>query len=298
MSWRIVLILKPCRLSLKNNQLIYSPNDEFGNETKIPLEDISSIIIETEQTTITSRLLSEIAENNISIITTNSSHTPNGIFLPYMQYYKQTEIAFLQQEWTEPFKKKLWQKIIQQKILNSSYVIKGEDKDLYKHLNNLSKNVLSGDTTNIEAQAAKKYWEVFYPNFRRNSNTKVNSALNYGYSILRSIIAKNLSARGFVGCFGVHHCNKDNPFNLADDIIEPFRAFVDYRIKNIFLIDSNDDSLTPVEKQKIIEIMFFEVSYDKQNYSILYTIELFVENLINISRTKDLKKLTLPEFPK
>lgn len=110
MGWRIILITKPCKLSFKNSQLIYQSRDEEG--LQVPLDNINAIVIDTKQINITGYLLSEIAENKIVILTTTQNHTPNGIFLPYMQYYKNADTAFLQKDWSEPFKKRLWQKIV------------------------------------------------------------------------------------------------------------------------------------------------------------------------------------------
>jgi len=296
MSWRIILITKSCRLSFKSNQLIYQPQDE--DELQVPLDDISAIVIDTEQVNITGYLLSKIADNKITLITTDASHTPNGIFLPYMQYYKNAETAFLQRDWSEAFKKRAWQKIVQQKIQNQAHVIKNFNKDLYKYLIGLSKDVSSGDISNIEGRAAKEYWQVYYENFIRHSNSKVNSALNYAYMITRSLIAKNLSALGFITCFGLHHCNTYNAFNLADDIIEPFRGIIDYKVRLMYQKDEKDNKLSIEEKQKLIEIMFYEVDYGGQNYSIMYTTQLIAENLLNITKTGEAKNIVLPTFPK
>src|SRR5574344_1342630 len=140
MAWRIILITKPCKLSFKNNQLVYQPQDE--GELQVPLEDISAIVVDTPQINISRYLLSEIANNKIAVLTTDNSHTPNGIFLPYMQYYKNAETAFLQKDWSEPFKKRAWQKIVQQKIKNQALAIKNTNTNLYKYLINLSNEVL------------------------------------------------------------------------------------------------------------------------------------------------------------
>lgn len=296
MSWRIILITKPCKISFKNRQLVYQAENEA--ELQVPLEDISAIVIDTEQINITGYLLTEIANNKIALLTTDSSHTPNGIFLPYMQYYKNANTAFLQKDWSEPFKKKLWQKIVQQKIKNQACVIQNTNPTLYKHLNNLASKVLSGDTSNIEGLAAKEYWQSYYKGFIRHSNTKVNSALNYTYMIIRSLITKNISASGFIPCFGIHHCNYYNSFNLADDLIEPFRGIVDYKVKQLYIEDSTDTDLTTEEKQKLIEIMFYEIDYGNKNYNLMYTVQLMVENLLNITKNNNCKDLILPTFSK
>ena len=294
MSWRIILITKPCRLLTKNKQLIYQPKDEA--ELKVPLEDICAIVLDTKEVSISGYLLSEIAENKIAVFTVDFSHIPNGIFLPYMKYYRNSETAFLQNAWTEPFKKRVWQKIIQQKVVNQAYNIKNVNNDKYKYLIHLSKNISSGDLENIEGLSAREYWKCYYPNFVRHSATKINSALDYAYSIVRGIIAKNLVSYGFIPCFGLHHCNTFNSFNLADDMIEPFRGFVENRVKNLYFEDSNDTNLSPKEKQELIKIMFYEVKYDNKYYSIQYTIQLLVENLLVITKSNNAKNINLPTF--
>ena len=294
MSWRIILITKACKLSILNNQLVYKQENE--EELQVPLEDISAIVFDTKQINITGYLLSQIAENKISILTTNDSHIPNGIFLPYISYYKNSDTVYLQQQWSEPFKKKLWQKIIIQKIINQALSIKDTNLETYKYILNLSNKVLSGDTKNIEALSASEYFRVFYNNFKRHSKTKINSALNYSYSIIRSLLAKNISAIGFIPCFGIHHCNKLNSFNLVDDMIEPFRPIIDYNIKQIYKNDYSDTELTTKEKAKLIEIMFYEISYNNENYNIMYTTQLVAENLLNITKTNNPKNIILPTF--
>ena len=115
--------------------------------------------------------------------------------------------------------------------------------------------------------------------------------------ITRSLLAKNISAIGFIGCFGLHHCNTYNAFNLADDLIEPFRGIIDYRVRKLYSEDTKDNSLTVEEKQKLIEIMFYEVDYGGQNYNMMYATQLIVENLLNITKSGEAKNIILPTFP-
>ena len=116
--------------------------------------------------------------------------------------------------------------------------------------------------------------------------------------ITRSLIAKNLSALGFITCFGLHHCNMYNSFNLADDLIEPFRGIIDFRVKKLYDIDDKDNTLTIEDKQKLIEIIFYEVNYGGQNYNMMYATQLLTENLLNITKNNEAKNFILPTFPK
>ncbi|GMO61740.1 MAG: type II CRISPR-associated endonuclease Cas1 [Rickettsiales bacterium] len=290
MSWRIINISKTCRLSINNRQLVYEPKDD--DKLEVPLDEIAVIVLDTKEVLISGYCLSEFASQGVALITTDSTHIPNGIFLSQQQYYKNSDTAFLQKDMTEPLKKRLWQKIIQQKIKNSSVVL--NDKTLL----NFVEQCQSGDPTNIEGQVAARYFATFFENFKRHSETKINSALNYGYIIVRSCIARSLTALGFVPSFGLHHCNKLNAFNLADDLLEPFRSFVDMQIKIMYKEDNLDTNLSKSEKQQILSLLVKEVSFNDKNYTILDTTKLICDSLLQCLKDGDAKNFELPKFSK
>lgn len=231
MSWRTVVVSNPCRLSLKNRSLFVEPYS--GESASLPLSDISALILESREVILTAALLSAIADEGIALFSCDASHTPNGVFVPFASHSRHTKAAKIQRDWSEPFKKRAWQKIIKSKITNQSFVLSHiGNLEASKRLKNLAAKTPSNDETNTEAQAAKIYWGALFRDFRRGSLEEDvrNSALNYGYAIIRGIIARSIAGAGLIGAFGIRHDNELNAFNLADDLIEPFRPFVDMRV--------------------------------------------------------------------
>ena len=292
MSWRIVNVSKPCKLSVKNSQLVYETQEE--EKITLPLEDISIILLESPQIILTSYLIAQLAEYNIVLFSCDDKHIPSGVFNSFCQHSRNTEIAFLQSEWSEPFKKRLWQQIVKQKIMNQFIVLKelkGFDELFY-----LVDKVQSGDVTNVESYAARLYWNNLFDEFKRHAGGKKNSALNYGYAILRGVITRYIAAAGLIPCFGLHHCNKLNAFNLADDIIEPFRPFVD---KVVFenLIDENEkEELSKEDKIQLIQVLMKQCKYKEEHISVLKACENVCFSLASHSKSKDYNNFELPAF--
>ena len=298
MGWRTIIISKPSKISLKNHNFLYSPNE--GDEVVVSLIDISVIIFETHQVTVTSALLSRMAEENILVFSCDKKHTPNGIFTPFHQHSRFSLMVHLQTKWSEPFKKRVWQQIIQQKILNQATVLKqlGKQKE-YKELLNISNRVKSGDSQNVESHGAKVYFAYLFQNFsRRDVSDWRNSALNYGYSIIRGVVARDLSASGLIPALGLHHKNQLNSFNLADDLIEPFRAFVDIEVDTIQK-DENIPKLFELKfnhKIRLVEILQKTVFIDEEKCTLLNSVSIIVNSLIRATKENDSKNLKLPRF--
>lgn len=298
MGWRTIIISKPSKISLKNHNFFYSPID--AKDIVVPINDISVIILETHQVTITSALLSRLADENILIFSCNKKHTPNGVFTPFHQHSRYSLMIHLQTKWSEPFKKRIWQQIIKQKITNQSKVLKkiGKARES-QELINISQRVKSGDSENLESYSAKIYFSYLFKSFnRRDVSDWRNSALNYGYSIIRGVIARNLSASGLIPALGIHHKNQLNAFNLADDLIEPFRAFVDYEVFKIF---SNDNlpkihELTFEHKIKLVEILQKTVFFENEKYTMLNASNIMVNSLVSMTKNSEQKKLNTPKF--
>ena len=225
MGWRSIVITQPTKLSIKNKQLKITQDEEWS----IPVEDISSIILETPQINISSKVMSLIADNKIVMYSCNDKHLPNGVFIPFASHSRELKVLKGQLDSTESFKKRCWQKIIIRKILNQSEVLRICDKNVMsEYLKKLSQNVNSGDKENKEAIAAKEYFiTLFGKDFNRNYENIYNTALNYGYSIIRGAIARSIATYGYIQSIGIHHKSELNNYNLADDFIEPFRPIVD-----------------------------------------------------------------------
>jgi CRISPR-associated protein Cas1 len=227
MSWRCVVISQPGYLKLKELALIVEQNQDA---VRVPLEDISVILLDSPQITLTAPLLSACAEHQIVVITTADNHHPNGMLLPYSPHSRSLRVLRQQLALSQPRKKRLWQTIIKQKIANQASVLYRVDQTTAaRKLMRLSLEVRSGDPDNKEASAAQYYFSALYGStFTRKQQSFQNAALNYGYAVIRAVLAKYLVGYGFITPVGLHHCSEQNAFNLVDDLIEPFRVFVDW----------------------------------------------------------------------
>ena len=263
-----------CKMSCADNKFIISGE----KEAKFPLEDINSIVIENIQSTISTILLTRLAEANIAVYLCDERHLPAALLLPYNQYYSQRRIYNLQINAKKPLLKQLWQTIIKQKISNQAENLKlaGNKNDSGK-LIELSKQVQSDDSTNIESISARLYFKaLFGKDFDRRSDNGINSCLNYGYAIIRGLIARSLVANGFMTFLGIHHCNELNNFNLVDDLIEPYRPIVDRIVvrENLTNIDTNT-------KKALLNLNNFDVAIDGKKQLLPRSIEILVDSLIN-----------------
>ena len=218
MGYRNIVIQNDASLSTLNKQLII----RTAGEHKIPLEDINAVLLENRQSTITTTVLSDFAQNGITVYICDKKHMPSGVLFPFAQYSRQLGIIKLQDQLTIPAKKRLWQQIIVAKIANQGLCAR------YCHLDNeadyleeLSGKVNTGDNTYLEATAAAYYFKkIFGESFSRQDEVDGrNSGLNYGYAILRGNIARLLAVYGFFPSYGIYHRSELNAFNLADDII-------------------------------------------------------------------------------
>jgi CRISPR-associated protein Cas1 len=257
-----------------------------------PIEDISSIILETHRATLTSALLANIAENNIVLFTCDERHLPNGIFIPLNGYCRELGKLKEQMEVSEPFRKRCWQKVIECKIQNQAFCLHYHKKEGREELAALSKQVESGDPGNIEGVAAKQYFgNLFGKGFTRNQPNAINGALDYGYSIVRGIIARELVVHGFEPELGIHHCNDLNRFNLADDFVEPFRPLVDMWVYENIRLDFEKE-----QKKDILKIISLDLQIKRKKQSLANSIRIMTESFSLACGTKDFGKLELPEL--
>lgn len=277
MSWRNILISNPAKLRCENNSLIIEQDCKYH----VPLEDISSIVIDCPQVIMTQPVLSFCADRGIAIYTTNIKHIPNGVFLSFSTHSKATKLLKSQLSVSKPLQKRIWSQLVNRKILNQAICLElsslQEEADYMKQL---ATKIRSGDPDNIEARAAAYYFKnLFNVSFSRNDEENmINGCLNYGYSIIRGEIARRLVAHGLDTHIGLFHNNLGNSFNLADDLIEPYRAVVDLFTKQY--IESSYDERLP--KSQLIELLYNEVSTPKGNMSVSQSIEILVESYVRI----------------
>ncbi|MDP3936291.1 MAG: type II CRISPR-associated endonuclease Cas1 [Alphaproteobacteria bacterium] len=295
MSWKIALFQNRVELRLTADQLSIT---QEGQMTLLPLQDLCAIVLETPQITLTSALLSKLNAHNVALITCNEKHIPNGILLGFHQHSRQTEVTQLHINMGHPLKKQLWKRIIQQKVHNQAYAVHPYSKDHSKRINRLALTIKSGDKENIEAQAAKIYWQkIFYQGYRRHGGCIIDMGLNYAYSVIRAMIARCISAFGLIPSLGVHHCNQLNAFNLSDDLIEPFRplidAFVKERITDEHMLLSE---LSPLTRKELASIGFAPCEMNQKTYEIATAIDEMCQSFLRALREKDPKLLYLPSF--
>lgn len=291
MSWRSVVITQPTKLSVRNRQLKITQDEEWS----IPIEDISSIVLETPQISISSKVMSMMADSKVIMYSCDDKHLPNGIFIPFTSHSRELKIIKSQLECSECFKKRCWQSIVIRKILNQAEVLRLCKKELMsEHLNNISKNVNSGDTTNKEAIAAKGYFSsLFGKNFNRNYDDIYNVSLNYGYSIIRGAIARAIVSYGYIPALGIHHKSELNNYNLVDDFIEPFRPIVDLWVKTNINSKIKFDKYVRAE---LVNLLNVDVKIQGKLQSVNNAILIMVASYTTAISQKNYKKLELPEI--
>jgi CRISPR-associated protein Cas1 len=246
----------PAYLSVKYDQLeIRKPEDDAVN--RIPIEDIGYVILEHQQLTITHAVLNKLLDNNVAVITCNERHHPTGMILNLDGHTKQSKIFRHQLEATNGLKRRLWQQTVKSKIKNQSRVLKYLDLP-DKHLLNLAKTVKMGDNTNHEAIAAGHYWKAIFEHdknfYRDRYGPPPNHMLNYGYAILRAAVARALVGSGLLPTYGIFHRNQYNAFCLADDIMEPYRPFVDLEVIKYTQLNEVNEIMGINEKKYLLNI--------------------------------------------
>lgn len=294
MAWRVVAIENPARLSLRDNQLVIAQDVE----ATLPIEDIDSLILDGYGITTTANLLTALATKGTTTIICDEKHLPASVLLPYSQHSRQAKVSRQQLAMSQPLKKQLWQRVVEQKIVNQADVLRMvglDDMSIRKH----ASDVKSGDTSNRESIAARIYFDQLLDDATRRKPIWHNAALNYGYAMVRSHIARHITARGLVASQGIFHHNELNSFNLADDLIEPYRAAVDlYILEKVapYHIDDRDTSLTKHDRQLIIDILNYYVIMNGKKFTIKHAVERTVESFIECIEVKEARKLLLPKI--
>lgn len=286
MTWRTVSINNPANLRLRHNKLYLTP------DISIPLDEINSIILENPQVTVTGQLLSALSDYNITLFSCNAQYLPTGVFLPFQPHHRQLKILKAQLNVSKPFKKQCWAQIVRQKIKNQAICLSLLSKPAAEYLSKIATTVQSGDTTNRESYAAQIYFSDLLQSFGRRTDNTINAALNYGYSILRGVIARTLATYGFQPAVGIHHRNELNAFNLADDLIEPLRPLIDlWTAQNISL---TDEQLTSYHKKEIKKLLYNMILINQRHVTILYAIEQMVQSFSTACLEETPKLLNLP----
>jgi CRISPR-associated protein Cas1 len=259
---RALFFSTPFCLSLKNNQMIIHTKEMPEMQKSVPIEDIGFVILEHQQTNITLPLLNALSDNNVAVIFCGNDFMPNAMLMNLDSNKTQGESYRAQIEASDPLKKGLWKQIVEAKIRNQAALLNKLGKDGDK-LKPYYMNVKSGDSDNREGIAAKIYWnELFGANFiRSREGVEPNNMLNYGYTLLRAAVARSLMGSGLFPAFGIFHRNRYNAFPLADDIMEPYRPYVDDIVFDLYA--NGERELTKEVKTRLLRLLFMDTSFGK-----------------------------------
>lgn len=271
----------PAYLSLRMGQMVINLPDAQGmddrtGENTVPVEDIGVVLLDHARVTVTQPLLNDLLENNCALITCDASHMPLGMMMNLAGNKTQSERFRNQLEASLPLKKQLWQQTIKAKIENQAAVL--QETHGLRPINMLrwAEEVKSGDSTNYEARAAAYYWQNLlpqYPEFRRErEGVYPNALLNYGYAILRAIVARALVSSGMLPTFGIHHHNRYNHYCLADDIMEPYRPYVDRVVLSMLKLPPPEETLTKETKIALLSIPTLDVTIDDQRRPLMIAV--------------------------
>lgn len=261
---RTLFFEQPAYLSTQNNQLVVAYPNKIQENKVVPIEDIGVVVLENQQITITNALLEKLINNNVALINCDQNHMPIGLLLTLNGHTEQTARFKNQIEATLPLKKYLWQQTVSAKIANQAGLLK-EKKIPCRKMETWSNDVRSGDALNHESRAAVFYWNNLFKikNFKRTQDGfPPNNLLNYGYAILRAITARAIISSGMLPILGIFHKNKYNAYCLADDIMEPYRPFVDLLVLQIVDSKITYDILTTDIKKQLLSIASLDVYLD------------------------------------
>lgn len=246
-------------LSVKLGQLVIKQDSQCVGQ--IPCEDIAVLLIDHTAVTYTHSVMTTLLEHGAAVILCDSRHLPTGIVYPLEGNCVQTERFRRQLAAKEPIKKRLWQQLVQAKIRHQARIV-ADDEQTSGYLRGLAKRVRSGDPENLEAQASRRFWPAYLQDleFRRKRNGQwPNAFLNYGYMVMRAAVARALSSAGLHPSLGIHHHNKYNPFCLADDLVEPFRGFVEAKVRVLCRDMEPQDTLNQLIKAALLETLYERV---------------------------------------
>lgn len=268
MGFRTVIVSSHSKLEYALNYLVYKTVDEVK---RIHIHEIHTLIIESTTVSITSALLAELIKQKVKVIFCDEKRNPSSELIPYygdsISYQRINE----QIKWKENIKNLVWQKIVQEKIKQQAYVLSKKRPDEAIILSNYAKEVELDDATNREGHAAKFYFNRLYgENFSRNSSDKINTFLNYGYTLLLSQFNRYIVAKGYLTQLGIHHKNPFNPFNLSCDLMEPFRPFIDSKVT-----DLSEDNF----KNKLISFLNHPVYIHGKKQTLIHAIQIYCSSV-------------------
>ena len=291
---RTIVLTNPASLRLKDNQVKIALRAEGEEERSVPKEEIGVVLVENQQVSITIPLLNALADDNVAVIFCNAKGLPHSMLQPLDANTTQGETLRLQIDTSEPLRKSLWKQIVETKIKNQSRLL-----DKWQRNGSLLKphytHVLIGDADNREGIAARIYWmELMGEDFVRDRDEEgINSLLNYGYAVLRAATARALVGSGLMPSLGLFHHNRSNPFPLADDIMEPFRPYVDDVVMQ--LCEEGRFTLDKETKQALVNVLYSDTQFDNVSRPLQVGLSMTTASLVKCY-DKEITKLALPIF--
>lgn len=289
---RTLVFSSPMNLSLKNCQLVLSYKDMPDEKQTIPIEDIGVVILEHQQTSISLPLLNELTENDVQVVICNNKGMPSAMLQGMNNNNLQGEVLRNQIACGEVLKKQLWKQVVEKKIQNQAALLDkiGEDGGVLKPFYS---NVKSGDTDNREGIAARIYFQhLFGDNFVRNRDESgVNALLNYGYSILRAATCRAIVSSGLLPAIGIFHHNRSNAFPLVDDLMEPYRPFVDGVVYDLAMHGNMD--LTKETKSELISVLYADTTFKTTKRPLSVGLSMTSASMVKCL-SKEQGKLSLP----
>jgi CRISPR-associated protein Cas1 len=276
--WRSVVINQPARLKREHFALLV----EQEQAARVPFEDIAVIVLNHREITLTHPVLSACAEYGIGLYATGDNHQPSGVFLPFQSHSRATKMLRLQLALDKPTGKRAWSAIVRAKVENQAYCLRTLGAGDAERLESYARRIRSGDAGNMEAQASAYYFpQLFGRSFHRSQEGWTNAALDYGYAVLRGACARALVAHGLLPTVGIFHSSEQNAFNLADDLIEPYRPVVDLHVATSRKTDDAAD-LSPADKAALVGLLNVDVAMPRGVMSVLASVEQAAESLARL----------------
>ena len=288
----------PAYLKTAQEQLVIQFPSDPDKKESVPIEDIGLIVLDQAQITITQCLMAKLLEKNVALVTCDGTHHPAGMFFVLEGNTLQSQKHLAQVNASLPLRKQLWQQTVVAKISNQAALLK-EQRVSGSYLTTLASKVKSGDTGNEEAKAASYYWKRVFPEFLQFSRDRFgaapNNLLNYGYAILRAMVARAIVGSGLLPTLGIHHRNQYNAFCLADDIMEPYRPYVDRIVCEIVRMNGRFLEMTPTMKRMLLEIPAIDVHLEGRKSPLMVAVSRTTASLARCFEG-EARKVLYPEL--
>lgn len=298
MAWRGLHISRPSRLSLADGQIVVAQDSD---EARLAVEDIAWIVIDAPQVTLSAALLSACMRAGVGVTVTDEFHTPCGMALPFHRHYRQGDVARQQVAMSQSLKGRLWRDIVRRKLLNQAAALDRVGRTGGRAVAAMAARVKPDDPDNIEARGARDYFHALFDRFRRGDDgDRRNAMLNYGYAIVRSAVARSLTASGLLPALGIKHASATNAFNLADDLVEPFRPFVDLAVFEMTRDETTEAAKTgPLDiahRRQLSTLPLRSAMVGRERLTLLAAADRAAETLVRAIDAATPDALELPEL--